>query len=166
MSGRPVVDSVAFARKGGRHSGAFPIKRFERLNSVLFDTEGEVLYVLDGDVNADGKPSLRLQVNGMLGLACQRCLGRVVFELATEREFVLVGDDEQLQDVAEEDARLEHIPADPKLDLADFVESEILLELPISALHRVEECKPPDWGTGKSGQDMPFGALGSLKRNS
>lgn len=166
MSGRPVVNSVAFARKGGRHSGEFPIKCFERLIAALFDTDGEIRFVLDGFVNAHGKPGLRLQVKGMLSLVCQRCLGRIDFELATDREFVLVNDDEQLQDVAEEDARLEHIPADSKLDLADFVESEILLELPISALHGAQECNPPDWGTGKSGQDMPFGALGSLKRNS
>lgn len=166
MSGRLVVDSVEFARKGGQRSGELAVSHLERLGSALFDTDGQVRYALDGYVNQEGKPSLRLRVNGMLGLICQRCLGRLEFEIATDREFVLVGSENELQDVAEEDALLEHILADPKLDLADFVESEILLELPMASLHRAEKCNPPDWGSMKSGQDKPFGALGALKRNS
>lgn len=166
MSGRAVVDSVEFARKGDQRSGELAPASLERLSSALFDTDGQVRFTLRGFVNSEGKPGLRLRLSGMLGLVCQRCLGRFDFELATNREFVLVGSEEELQDVAEEDPLLEHIPADPKLDLADFVESEILLELPISPLHLPDECSLPDPGTRDSGQDKPFGALGSLKRNS
>jgi uncharacterized protein len=109
---------------------------------------------------------LRMQVAGLLVLTCQRCLGPLDFKLATDREFELVGSGEDLGDVAEESALLERMPVDPRLDVVEFVESEILLELPISPLHRAGTCSPPDWGSRKSGNEMPFGALNALKRNS
>jgi uncharacterized protein len=166
MSGHPLLDSLEFARKGDSLSGTLAVKDLERLGSSLFENSGEVRYALDGFVNRDGDPGLRMRIDGSLRLTCQRCLGPLEFELSTNREFVLVGNSEELGDVAEESALLERILADPRLDVIEFVESEILLEFPLSPLHRPGDCSPPDWGSLKSGNNRPFGALDALKRNS
>ena len=164
MWDRVTVDSVAFARDARELRGAVAIADLPRLQDMLFDQAGQIVYNLTGAVNKDGMASLRLEIAAELLLTCQRCLGPVKFSLNSARSFVLVSQTETLGDPAEEPHEVERIHADAKLDVAMLVEDETILSLPMAAGHEPGACSPPvvvsDEGAGK----LPFRALAVLKR--
>ncbi len=103
---------------------------------------------------------LRLQVNGVLPLACQRCLEAIHFELDVDSQLELISEDSELsQDELEDDTR-DFLPVAGELDVAELVEDEILLALPVAPRH--ERCGLP--GAADVGERInPFAALAELK---
>jgi len=116
---------------------------------------------------------------------CQRCLQPVTLPLAVSRRFRFVeGEDEaaRLDEELEDDV----LALEPRFDLLELVEDELLLEVPLVPRH--ESCPdlpaalrhPPGAGEGagqggegegadaaKEGQaEHPFAALAALKRRS
>jgi uncharacterized protein len=163
MSGRPVVDSVEFARLGSTLKGEVPVAELARLREVVAQRSGTLSYVLSGSMGADGRPRLILMLSGSLKLACQRCLGPLEQPLASRREFVLVRPGDPEADVADEADTVEHVPADPKLDVVGLVEEEALLQLPMAPKHAEGSCRLARSSDGGSDASSPFAALASLK---
>jgi uncharacterized protein len=93
-------------------------------------------------------------------LACQRCLNAVSFDLDVDSLLELVPEGAELsQDELEDDTR-DFLPLVSELDVADFVEDEILLALPVAPRH--EECGLP--GAADAGDRInPFATLSGLK---
>lgn len=140
MSVPAVIDSLDFARSGQHLSGRLPVKRFNRLEDVLSDADGEVDFDLQGRRDERNRPLLVLQVAGTLHLQCQRCLGSMDFPLAVENRLLLVprgAPDEEDMDDPEAPDRIE---ASDELDVAQLVEDEILLSLPLSPRHAEGTC--------------------------
>ncbi len=167
MSGRLHLDSVEFARKGDVLRGEVALRDCERLQSALSEIGGSVQFTLRGRVGAERKPSLTLLLRGRLPLTCQRCLQAFEFKVETDREFVLMGRTDEEVDLVAEDPGTEHIPADAQLDVMEFVESELLLELPMVPLHPEGQCSLPAWMSEGEGETKggAFGVLGAVKRN-
>jgi len=166
MSGRPVVDSVEFARLGSTLNGEVPVAVLSRLHEELAQRSGTLSFVLSGSVGADGRPRLVLRLSGQLDLACQRCLGPLQHRLDSQREFVLVRPGDPETDVADEAEGVEHVPADSKLDVVGLVEEEDMLQLPMSPRHAEGCCnlaRPDEVGFGAG---SPFTALAALKGKS
>lgn len=163
MSGRPVVDSVEFARLASTLKGEVPVAELARLHDMLAQRSGTLSYVLSGSIGLDGRPHLFLKLSGRLNLTCQRCLGSLEQRLESQREFVLVRPGEPDTDIADEPESVEHVPADPKLDVVRLVEEEALLQLPIAAMHAEGSCSPASSSDGGPGTASPFAALAALK---
>jgi uncharacterized protein len=166
MSGRPVVDSVEFARLGSTLKGEVPVAELSRLHDKLAQRSGTLLYQLSGSSGGDGRPRLFLKLSARLELICQRCLGPLQQDLDAQREFVLVRPGDPESDVADEAETVEHVPADPKLDVVNLVEEEALLQLPMSPRHPEGTCglaRP--WADG-AGAGSPFAALAALRARS
>ncbi|MGH8631847.1 MAG: YceD family protein [Burkholderiales bacterium] len=163
MSGRPVVDSVEFARLASTLKGEVPVAELRRLHDVLAQRSGTLSYVLSGSMGADGRPHLFLKLSGRLNLTCQRCLGSLEQRLESKREFVLLGPGDPDTDVADEPETVEHVPAEPKLDVVWLVEEEALLQLPMSATHTEGSCSLARSSDGGPGTASPFAALAALK---
>jgi len=120
--------------------------------------------------SAAGVPIGELQVRAQAMLTCQRCLGPMRRTLESTA---------QLAFVAREDAPVpadhEAIPGDPRrVDLAALVEDELLLALPLIAVHGAdEECMAPglqatrDASTGPPAKEMrrPFAGLKELLKH-
>jgi uncharacterized protein len=166
MSGRPVVDSVEFARLGATLKGEVPVAKLSRLHDELAQRSGALSYVLSGSIGADGRPRLNLKLSGQLILVCQRCLGPLERRLESQREFVLVRPGDPETDVADEAETVEHVPADPKLDVVGLVEEEALLQLPMSPRHEEGRCDLARPAEGSPGAGSPFAALAALKGKS
>lgn len=163
-----VIDSMEFARSGGRLAGEIPVSRLERLTDVLADTTGSLRVELAGIIDGEGNPCLRLRVAGSFNLRCQRCLEPMTWPLAIDSvlhlvEDVLVDDMEGEGDEEELDADApDVIVADKELAVLPLVEDEALLSLPIAPRH--ERCTPPSGGE-KDRAPSPFAVLAQLKKH-
>ncbi len=155
-----ISDAFAFARDGRVLKGTLDISGLERLHDLLTRTDGELAYHLEGFKGARGESMLRLVVMGTLPLACQRCLKAVPYDLDVDNLLELVPEGAELsQDELEDDTR-DFLPVAKELDVAEFVEDEILLALPVAPRH--EKCGLP--GTADAGERInPFAALSGLK---
>lgn len=164
MSAPCVVNSVEFARKGATLGGELAIKSMQRLADVLFDTSGAVTYSLEGLVSED-KPCLRLRLRGKLMVVCQHCLGAMPFAISTRRVFVLTSPGDETVDFADEGEDVEHIPADPRLDVLALIEDELILEMPIAPVHQPPDCAVSPGSPRSDATVPPFSKLAVLKQN-
>lgn len=132
----------------------------ERLHDLLVDADGEVSYQLQGMQGQQGEPMLHLIVSGQVRLACQRCLLAVPLELAVDSLLELVPEGAELSQEELEDDTKDYLPLAGELNVADLVEEEILLSLPVAPRH--EDCGLP--GLANAGERInPFAALAGLK---
>ncbi len=164
MFDRAVVDSVVFARESGELRATVAVAALARLHNALFDQSGAIAYELEGHVDQEGKPSLRLALGGELVLRCRRCLGPVRCRFDAVRNFMLVPANQVLSDPADEAQDTEQLHADPKLDVIALVEDEVILGLPMVAGHEEGACTAPSPNPESGTRESPFNALATLKR--
>ncbi|MDR7094828.1 uncharacterized metal-binding protein YceD (DUF177 family) [Hydrogenophaga laconesensis] len=114
---------------------------------------------------------LQLEADALVSLTCQRCLAPVATPLVVDRWFRFVADEataEAQDDGCEEDL----LALEPRPNLLDVLEDELLMELPLVPMHEV--C-PASVLAGLSAsadggdQDAPpprnpFAALAKLKK--
>jgi len=159
-----VIDSLEFARRRGTVSGRLRLSTLPRLADVLFDVSGSIAYEVTGETEG-GEAFLRVKLEGMLPLICQRCLGEIKFALSGRSRLMLVEpgatwpEDGQVGGL--EDENCDAIEASRELDLSPLLEEEILLALPIAPRH--DRCEPPE-AKISSKEASPFAQLARLKR--
>ena len=155
-----ITDAFRFAKEGRVLEGTLPVSALERLHDLLVVVEGEVAFRIEGSKGVRGEHLLHLVVTGELPLACQRCLKSVPYDLDVDNLLELVPEGAELsQDELEDDTR-DFLPVAKELDVAEFVEDEILLALPVAPRH--EKCGLP--GAADAGERInPFAALSGLK---
>ena len=106
-------------------------------------TQGELFCRVDGSMDARGAMRLRVRVEGASMLRCQRCLGDLPHTLAIDHLVVLARDAAELARL-EADPDCDVIPLENRLDLVALIEDEVLLGLPLAAMHAEGECSPGD----------------------
>lgn len=160
MSQQLAIDCFSFAREGGVLDGIVTISDMVRLHDLLTGISGEVHFQLSGCTGERDQPQLRVQVDGQVPLACQRCLKTIDFELKVDSLLELIPEGvEPTQEELEDDSR-DFLPVAGKLDVVALIEDEVLLALPVAPRH--EKCGLP--GTAEAGERVnPFTALSVLK---
>lgn len=155
-----ISDSFAFARDGRVLEGTLAVAELERLHDLVTDVDGELAYRIEGKKGGLGQPMLHLQVSGVLLLICQRCLEAIHFTVDVDSLLELVAEGSELsQDELEDDTR-DFLPVAGELKVADLVEDEVLLALPVAPRH--EKCGLP--GAGDAGErGNPFAVLAGFK---
>jgi uncharacterized protein len=162
MSEQAQIDGLKFAHEAQRLAGELDVADLPRLQDNLYEPAGRVGYSLVGMTDRHDHPIIVVSVQGTIPLVCQRCLGRLEFALDRQSRLLLVGPDGELPDVAQEDPDTEAIAAAEVADVADLVEQEVLLGLPLAPMH-AEPCVPaPPQPEAKA--ESPFAVLRSLKR--
>ena len=161
MSHQPVIDGFEFASAGATQRGVLQVSDFPRLRDLLASDAGEIAYEVEGMRDARGRPSLRLDVRGVLQLRCQRCLGAMPFAVQAGTLLVLAATQAEIDAEPVDAEGPDRILAGKEMRLRDMVEDELILALPYAARH--EHCaaaaKAADEGT-----QSPFAALRSLMR--
>ena len=120
-------------------SGEMPVKQFPRLKKLLSTNTGVIqVDLVFTRTNVTALPVITGTIAGNLELVCQRCLDAVLFVVKSDLNIVLVKTDAEAK-------RLQNdydtwLVEDDRIFLQDFIEDEILLVLPHSALH--DECEP------------------------
>ena len=166
MSVRLVIDALDFARNAGAQHGKIALSGFERLQDYLADNSGELQYSVTGALNRNGKPVLRVAVQGLIYLQCQRCLEELGHVLDIHTELLLAQSEDELSRL-DEDESVDCVLARPDMDVLALIEDEIILSLPISPRHEQCECRIGEQDSNKKtaiGERSPFAALAALKK--
>jgi len=170
------LDVAAFASAGGQLAAEWPANRLTRLTAATLEPEdgasrADIGWHVKGErrvlAGAGVQPSLSLGAETEVTLECQRCLQPMRVPLRAERRiFFVEGEDaaEALDAEGEDDV----LALTAALDLADLVEDELLLALPLVPRH--EHCPEPlprpfvEDDPAIDPADNPFAVLAALKR--
>src|SRR5437762_7573529 len=121
------IDPIQLADKGARLTGELPLKGMRRLAELCCDEQGAARVDLQFERDPGGLRVMHGSVDVRVGLICQRCMERFDVELKTRPRVLLLkpGEREDLLEGGDAIA-IEH-----PLPLAQLVEDELLLELPM-----------------------------------
>jgi len=160
-----VIDSLEFAQTGQSLRGDLSIPGLTRLRDSLADVLGKIEFLVKGGLDGRRRPTLSLEVGGVLHLQCQRCLGVLAYPLRLSNKLLLVSaSGAAAEDLEAEDA--EWIEASTTLDVTELVEDEILLSLPYAPRHTEESCRRGPVAAPGNAKVLAFSKLAALKRNS
>lgn len=172
------LDARALAEAGGSLQGELTLADLERLSADLHDpaavdalppvawrARGEMR---DGVAGAPASPWLHLQARAMLPLTCQRCLGPADTEVVVDRWFRFVAD-EAAAEAQDDDCEEDLLALEPRPDLLDVLEDELLMALPLVPMHDIcpSDAPAPAPVTEPeqaSERPHPFAALAGLKK--
>ncbi len=165
MSAQPVftnhIDGMQFARTEQSVEGGFAVKTLPRLLETLASGDGEIRYRIQGRYQVNDKPVLECSISGSVQLQCQRCLAAMTHQLDIHSRLVLVSSEAKLPDTQDEPDDVDTIVASAEMVVAELVEEEILLSLPMIPRHEV--CELAAAGKQQKGH-TGFAALAGLKK--
>ena len=159
-----VVDSLKLVHDRQKLTGTIAVSGLVRLAESLQSTSGSLEYGVQGDVDRQQRPLLRLRVGGAVQLQCQRCLDGVEHEINIETALRLVAPEALDTEYDDNPDEPDCIAASDALDLAALIEDEILLALPAYPRHQVGQCAARAGDAGAaSAKILAFSALAALK---
>jgi uncharacterized protein len=159
MFARPFIDSVDFARNGKEIRGEIALSALSRLTDRLAKSDGSLTYIVSG-YRDDGRDMLKVSLQGVCTLKCQRCLGELEYPVNLVSQLWLLPADKL--DEAGEDDEMDAIEAEPRLDVLALIEEELLLDLPFAPRHPEGECEPATHDLQQKAN--PFAVLAGLKK--
>lgn len=164
------IDPWRLAVEGGQLNGVIALAALPRLVAELVHPHGEVNLTLSAGIDLQGVRFIAGCVRTEVALVCQRCLGPLQWPLDIAVRLGLVHNEagaDRLPDEYEPLLVLEGL-----IRIADLVEDELLLALPLIPRHdAMQECEANGYQTpsGKVAphieRGQPFATLASLLRN-
>ena len=168
------LDVKAFADGARTISGHDALSKFERLMQETqgLGAENIIDWGARGELRVDEARGeqvwLHLTVDACLPLTCQRCLGPADIVVAVNQSFRFCDSEES---AAAEDAQAEEdvLVLGPALSLAELIEDEVLMALPLVPRH--DTCPvavklavaDPGFEAALLEKTQPFAALAQLK---
>ena len=157
------VDVFELARIRGAVGGSFPLASAARLAPMLANAAGDLTYRFEAAPDELGRPAATLNVEGDLELVCDGCGKALAFPVRVSASFWFVRTEAELnrEPIAEEGP--EPLLGGRCFSVAELVEDEVILALPISPRHA--ECGA---GIGQeqepaADRQRPFAGLSALK---
>ena len=144
--------------------GTLPIASFGRLRASLAAAEGVADYDLEFGKDELGVAYLAVRVEASLPLTCQRTLEVYRHPVRVEQRLGLIGDESE--EAALPPGYEPLLIADGQVSLADVIEDELILALPVVPL---KPGAPLEWNDGAAPPDdddgpNPFAGLAKLKK--
>jgi uncharacterized protein len=134
QSAGPMIDGLRFCQRRQSLSGEFPGAALPRLSLELAAQEGVVRFALQGGL-LEGRPCLTLRVDAELVMPCQRCGRGMSIAVQSESRVLVAQSEEQVVAWEAEHVLMDALVADAKWVVAELVEDEVMLSLPISPRH-------------------------------
>lgn len=143
------LDMRAFAQAGAQLALDEPLYQFDRLLAEVPPgadaAGGAVSWVAEAELRPGARgaePSvwLHLRAHARLPLACQRCLAPVPVALDVDRWFRFVADEATAAE-EDEDSEEDVLALEPRPNLRELIEDELLMELPLVPMH--DTCPQP-----------------------
>lgn len=175
MSASPVptyVDTRKVFLQQGSIAGFMGLERLARFREALADENGTVYVELAFDMSDTGLKLITGMLKANVTVTCQRCLEPLGIELRDDIRLALLQDEAGI-DALDKDFDPWICP-EPKLRLAEVIEEQLMLCLPIVSSHDTAECSSRlDYVAGetvpestvKNGTVNPFAVLKSLKES-
>ena len=146
MSTGPIperVDHRKLANQAGLIEGRLPIQCFHRLGEMLVVREGDVYLRLEfgnGDFGST-------RVNGLAAteacLICQNCMQQFRRQVTCDIALQVVSDESKLERMPEVDDAI--VAPDKVIPVADLVEDELILAMPMIPRHEEGQCPETDY---------------------
>jgi uncharacterized protein len=176
------LDVRAFALAGAQLQANEPLTRFDRLlEEAHLDNDSQpaallVHWQVQGEMRPSAKGGapavwLHLEAHATVPLTCQRCLGPANTPLTVDRWFRFVAD-EAAAEAEDDDCEEDLLALEPRPNLHELLEDELLMELPLVPMHEV--CPVPvvmraaDPGVDQEGDEPrrtnPFAELARLRK--
>jgi len=159
------VDVARQVQARRKFEGTLPLASFSRLRGSLASTEGDVRYEAEFGRDDMGSPFLALHVEAGLPLVCQRTLDAFVLPVTIDQRLGLIADE-----AGEAGLPPGHEPLlvpDGDISIADVIEDELILALPVVPLKPGEplEWKDPADRESEEKPPSPFAVLGELRKH-
>jgi uncharacterized protein len=129
------VDVFALARTSGHCEGRMEIAAMERLAPLLTEASGTVQWALDGSTDARGRPAAQLTLHAKLSLACDKCGSDLQMPVDVAADFWFVRNSEELESLPVDVVDEEPLIGNSRFSVAQLVEDELILAIPISPRH-------------------------------
>lgn len=124
-----VVDAWRMVNARRSFQGVLPLKAMRRLATSLSASEGEVAFDLEFDKDATGVPYLHVKATTALPLTCQRTLEPFALPVTVDTRLGLMTDEKE--EAALPPGYEPLLLTEGGLKLADVVEDELILALPV-----------------------------------
>ncbi len=167
------IDPLRMAEAGRLLEGRYSLAEMDRLHDSLLDSSGKVTVSLEFGIDAEGIRYMKGRLQSELTLECQRCLQAMQAPIDVEFALGLVRSNDAAEQLPSHYEPL--LVESDALFLRDIIEDELLLALPLVALHDESQCidvnaraaaaqrNQDDRGEDKKAK--PFAALAALKSN-
>lgn len=126
------VQVARLAARGADIVSTTPIAYLKRLAAVLADDGGSVSSELSFGFDGRSRVVVRGKAQASVHATCQRCLGPVPIGLEAEFSLVVV-DEEGMRELRDEEDAV--VSEAGQISLAELVEDELMLALPIVPMH-------------------------------
>ncbi|MFT5662776.1 MAG: hypothetical protein ACI9JR_000146 [Gammaproteobacteria bacterium] len=120
----------------GYHHGVIALEELSRLTSMLHSDCSEVLVNFEISSGDYDSPTIKGHVETKLAIECQRCLKPVDFNVDLDFELLIDAAD----DVVKESGLDTLYSEEGAVDIFEVVEDELILGLPLVALHEGGSC--------------------------
>jgi len=128
------------ARQGQTLHGVVSVDGLERLTTLLSDSHGHIEVSLQFGKDLQGINFVRGHLSANVNMICQRCMKPMPVQVEADVSLGIVSSDERAAQLPEEFEAL--IVEEEPIALARIVEDELILALPIVALHENQGCEP------------------------
>lgn len=162
------VDPFALAASGSSQVHSFPVNRFERATELLSGEHGVAEIWIKFGIDASGISYLSGTLSAEMQLPCQRCFESMTVAVESDFEMGLIHDEEESEALPEQYEPL--LVEGEVLSLTRFIEDELILAIPVVAIHDPDECEASrylqDETVVEDGEkrENPFQVLEQLKR--
>ena len=134
------IDSLKLVQDKQALSGAMPVAGFARLTQSLHDSSGNLAYCIQGAVDRQERPLLKLRVSGVVQLQCQRCLEGFEHAVTIETAVRAVAPDALEREYDDDPNEPDCVAASTAFDLVELIEDEVMLALPSYPRHEAGCC--------------------------
>jgi len=167
------IEPLRLARSQRLMQGRLPLSRMPRLVESLVESTGDVNVELEFDVDSSGIAWMKGHLTCTLPLCCQRCMQTLLMPVDTTFRLAMIESEAEIERLGEEYEPL--ILDDSLVSVAELVEDELLLCLPIVPKHETEDCNAAIFDEAHSEEvaetvneseqkKNPFAALADFKR--
>jgi uncharacterized protein len=164
MSALPeIVDAWRSVTARRRFEGSIRVRDMPRLRESLLRDDGSIRYELEFGRDELQVPYLSLRAEGRLPLECQRTLEEFELEVSINERLGLIAREED--EAALPPGYEPLLTPSGELKLADVIEDELILALPVVPLKPGSEESEAAWSIAPpDGTSGPFAELARLKK--
>lgn len=132
------VDPIKAAKAGKSLSGEVFINQMPRLSELLADNGGSARAHLQFGQIENGSYFVTGEIKAVVKLICQRCMEEMSLDVITDLSLIFVEPGQNIDDIPEEFEP--RVIEEQMLNLPELLEDELILAMPIVAMHEESEC--------------------------
>ena len=161
-----LIEPIRFARAGKQLNGQFALNDMPRLSAQLYKDSGHVQFNIEfGHDEENEVYFITGWIEARLSIVCQRCLEGLELQVKNPLKLGIVSTRNEAELLPSDYEPL--MLVEDTVSLLELIEDEILLAMPIAALHDNEKCHASAETVAQSTmkKNKPFAELEKLKKN-